>query len=97
MGSLNWNVVSHVLCHNSRNHRRTLVRLFVGAAGVIVIESGASRQVGCAMFVVIAGVVGEAFIADLAALNMAKNPITTRNKVAAGLLARRVEAGAVTD
>jgi hypothetical protein len=41
--------------------------------------------------------VGEAFIADFATLNMAKDPVAAGNKIAAGLFVWRVEAGAIAD
>lgn len=97
MGSLGCHVVSDVFFQNSRRHRHTLVRLLVGTAGIVKIEPGAASQVGCPVSVVIASIVGEAFIADLATPNMAKDPVAAGNEVAAGLFAWRVEAGAVAD
>jgi hypothetical protein len=41
--------------------------------------------------------VGEAFIADLATLDMAKDPVAAGNEVAAGLFAWRGETGAVAN
>lgn len=77
--------------------RRTLVRLLVGAARIVVFLVGAPRQIRGAMLLVVAGVVVEAVIACLAAVVVAKDPIAAGDEVIGGLMPRRREAGPIAN